>query len=311
MGNEKYSTKNFVLKLLKTSLKKTPGKAVSGEELAELAGCSRVSVWKAVQSLISSGYKIESTKTGYRLVSERIDSVLPFEFGENESRIKYIEETESTMDAARKIAFETLNNDKKNGGVGNFPLIVTCDRQTKGVDRKGNKWICKEGSLAFTLVSEVSLPASKSNRMVLAAQVTSANTLKALTGKTFHLKWPNEIWNEKEKVGGVLDEVFVSGNRTKWINLGVGINIVNEFSRKDFLKTFLVMYQDIESKALKYPEILIAEWNYYCSDINKNVKNSADGFQGIFTGVDDSGFCLIKNSSGDLKRLTPGESYLL
>lgn len=324
MGNEKLSTKNQVLKILHKNQKNSPDKAVSGEELAELTGFSRVSVWKAVQALQKSGYKIESGSTGYRLIEERQDSVMPFEFGENEGQVIFIEETASTMDEGRKISFERLMNPDtesiaspnslRNGrfaGLGRKPVIVTCDRQTNGKDRKGNRWEGKEGSLAFTLCTEVSLPSSKSSRMVLAAQVTVANTLKALTGKSFHLKWPNEIWDEKEKIGGVLDEVFVVGNRTKWINLGIGINLVNQFSRKDFLSTFMTMYKEIENKTLKYPEILVAEWNYYCSEINKTVRNSSDGFQGIFIGVDDSGFGLIKNSGGDIKRLTPGESYLL
>ena len=302
MGNEKVSTKNRVLKILRDFRRKEGEKRLSGEEIAEMTGFSRVSVWKAVQALQNSGYQIESGKTGYMLKAEREDSVLPFEFGENEGRVIFIEETASTMEEARKIAFE---------GVKNGPVIVTCDRQTNGVDRKGNPWKAREGSLAFTLVTHVSLPASKASRMVLAAQVTCANTLKQLTGKSFHLKWPNEIWDETEKVGGVLDEVFVSGNRTKWVNLGIGINIVNQFTRKDFLKIFMVMYRDIENKALKYPEILVSEWNYYCAEINRTVRNSFDGFQGTFIGVDDSGFGLVKNTGGDVKRLIPGESYLL
>lgn len=314
MGNEKISTKNQILKILRSKQKIEPGKAVSGEELAELTGFSRVSVWKAVQALISAGYSIESSKTGYVLKEDLEDSIKPFEFGENEDRVIFIEETESTMDEARKIAYERMLNPVElvpGRFNGRPPVLVTCDRQTRGVDRKGNRWEFKEGSLAFTLVTEVSLPASKSSRMVLAAMVTVANTLKALTGKSFNLKWPNEIWNEQEKVGGVLDEVFVSGNRTRWVNLGIGLNMVNEYSRKGFLKTFLVMYKEIENKALKYPEILVAEWNYYCSDINRTVRNSSDGFQGIFIGVDDAGFGLIRNSGGDVMRLTPGESNLL
>lgn len=307
MGNETVSTKNQILKILRNTAKKTPDIRVSGEELAEITGFSRVSVWKAVQALIKSGYDIESSKTGYRLIHEREDSVMPFEFGENETQIIFIEETGSTMDEGRKIAFEKLMDHEKSFK----PVIVTCDRQTDGRDRKGNKWEGGEGSLAFTLVTQVSVPASKSNRMVLAAQVTVANTLKALTGHTYHLKWPNEIWDDVEKVGGVLDEVFVSGNRTKWVNLGIGLNMIKGFSRKNFLSSFITMYKDIENKALKYPEILVAEWNYFCADINKTVRNSSDGFQGLFIGVDDAGFGLIKNSGGDIKRLTPGESYLL
>lgn len=323
MGNEKPSTKNQVLKILREMHQKAPENTVSGEDLAEITGFSRVSVWKAVQALQNSGYEIESHKTGYRLVREREDSVMPFEFGENEAQIVFIEETASTMDEGRRISFDRMaktHTEEQNPEKGELrrsvsqwrkPVIVICDRQTDGKDRKGNKWQGKAGSLAFTLCTEVSLPSSKSSRMVLAAMVTVVNTLKTVTGKSYNLKWPNEIWNETEKVGGILDEVFVSGNRTKWINLGIGVNLVHEFTRKDFLKHFMITYKEIENKAVKYPEILVSEWNYYCSDINKTVRNSSDGFQGTFIGVDDAGFGLIKNSGGDVMRLIPGESYLL
>ena len=79
MGNKNLSTKYVVLKILREA--KLP---VSGEEAAKLAGISRVSVWKAIQSLQLSGYGISSTRAGYFLEEDLKDSLFPWEFGAEE-----------------------------------------------------------------------------------------------------------------------------------------------------------------------------------------------------------------------------------
>jgi len=52
---------------------------ISGEQMSEVLGVSRVSVWKHVHGLQAAGYPIESTPKGYRLMG-RPDILQPWEF---------------------------------------------------------------------------------------------------------------------------------------------------------------------------------------------------------------------------------------
>ena len=102
MGNKNLSTKYIILKILREA-----NAPVSGEEAAKLADISRVSVWKAIQSLQASGYGISSTRAGYFLEKDLKDSLFPWEFGAEEELFFHFPETESTMTEARKIAQES------------------------------------------------------------------------------------------------------------------------------------------------------------------------------------------------------------
>ena len=122
-GNENISTKAKVLKALRQS-----DNAISGEELALSLGVSRTSVWKAIQALQNSGYKIEAQKNGYSLLQKSSDSIMPFEFGKNESLHAHFEKVGSTMDEARKIALDGMKGARQE-------KIVSADEQSAGRGR--------------------------------------------------------------------------------------------------------------------------------------------------------------------------------
>ena len=96
MGN-KSSTKRSVLEILRNNTK-----PVSGEEIANKIGLSRVSVWKAVNALENAGYKIDSTKNGYILSKDIKDSLFPWELACDENFSVHFKETTSTMEEAKK-----------------------------------------------------------------------------------------------------------------------------------------------------------------------------------------------------------------
>ena len=103
MGN-KSSTKRSVLEILRNNTK-----PVSGEEIANKIGLSRVSVWKAVNALENAGYKIDSTKNGYILSKDIKDSLFPWELASDENSSVHFKETTSTMEEATKIAESQTN----------------------------------------------------------------------------------------------------------------------------------------------------------------------------------------------------------
>jgi BirA family biotin operon repressor/biotin-[acetyl-CoA-carboxylase] ligase len=86
--------KGQILKILKAK-----AGIVSGQDLSDKLGISRVAIWKHIQKLQALGYNILATPKGYRLDNSP-DVPYPWEFPGRESKIFYYPELPSTMDAA-------------------------------------------------------------------------------------------------------------------------------------------------------------------------------------------------------------------
>lgn len=307
MGNKTVSTKYKVLELLRAV-----NAPVSGESIAEQTGVSRVSVWKAVQSLQSAGYGITSAKNGYQLSNDLEDSLYPWEFGKEEQLFAHFDETDSTMQEARKIAESENNSDK--------PQIVTADKQTNGYGQNNRSWTTTKGSLAYTVITRSHLPVAASHRIVMAAQVALANVLSKETGRRFYVRWPNDIWSDNGKVCGVLDELSASGSICKWINVGVGINMTAHpriplsdcvltdgiyITRKQLLSSFIDEFQKQEKNALSDSSKLSDEWNSLCCDIGKELLSTDNREKIIFNKINGWGWAEFSSLKNDVKKILP------
>jgi hypothetical protein len=50
------------------------------------------------------------------------------------------------------------------------------------------------------------------------------------TGLSVHLKWPNDLLIAGRKLGGVLAELSIMGDRLEWAVVGLGLNINLDFA---------------------------------------------------------------------------------
>ena len=301
--NGNISSKNRILEALRNA-----SAPLTGDELAESSGISRVAVWKAVQSLIESGYKIESSRHGYSLTEDLKDSLFPWEFGKEEEYFSHFTETDSTMIQARNLAqkkTETAESLNENNKVP-YIQIITADRQTKGKSQGGRKWTTTEGSLAFTLVYKAPVPVAKSSLVRAAAQIALVRTLKTVSDRQIYLRWPCDVCSEKGKLAGILDEVSASGGICDWINIGIGVNLTkcpdipgtdsvfeNEapVSRKDILELFLKEFK--KTVALIDSKDLLEQWNSLSVDFGKEISVEETDEKYIFKGIDSFGGALL------------------
>jgi BirA family biotin operon repressor/biotin-[acetyl-CoA-carboxylase] ligase len=308
MVNEKESLKHKVL----TILRESPD-GVSGVELSEESGRSRVAAWKAVQGLQEAGYGIEVSRKGYRLVNDLADSIYPWEFGSDEAMFTHFTSTVSTMAEARRMA----ESGKTQPGETH---IITADMQTHGVGQLGRSWTTTRGSLAFTIITKNNLPLACHSRMTMAAQVALTKVLRRITGRPFYIRWPNDIWSEDGKVVGILEELSASGNICSWINLGIGINITHRphlkgtdsifhretpITRKEILTQFWEEFKVQEKLACEESPWLANEWNRLCLDTGHRMRLSGSGKTVIFRGIDNFGSALLHTPG------TKGEKLLL
>ncbi len=307
MGNEKISTKYKILEILRNS-----ESVVSGEELALQSGVSRVSIWKAVQSLQNVGYAISSSKTGYKLDKDIDDSLFPWEFGNDEEYFLHFNQVNSTMVEAHKIAeSESSNSEIK---------IITSDEQTEGKGHGDHSWITTKGSLACTIINREPCLISQTQRITMAAQIALARSLSSLTDRKFYVRWPNDVWTKQGKVAGVLDEVLSFGGSTKWINIGVGVNLYKSpylnstdyvfskgevRSRKEILLSFVNEFKMQKEKAYKDSSELCDEWNNLCFDKNKTVRISDSKKDYIFKEINGYGWAKLVSEKGKEKLVVP------
>ena len=140
---------------------------VSGEGLSTDLGISRVAIWKHIQKLQESGYKIKSTSKGYCLQSSP-DTPFAWEFPQRMSRMRYVERTSSTMDIARAMARK---------GAPDFTVVVA-GLQEKGRGRLKRVWQSPKGGLYFTMVLRPEMSPMLSPRINFAASLVLAQTLE-------------------------------------------------------------------------------------------------------------------------------------
>lgn len=97
--------------------------------------------------------------------------------------------------------------------------LLVAERQTAGRGRMGRVWQSQAGdSLTFSL----SLPLAPRDwsGLSLAVGLSLAESLHPDVG----LKWPNDLWFQDRKLGGILVEAASMGGRSQVV-VGVGLNI--------------------------------------------------------------------------------------
>ena len=102
------------------------------------------------------------------------------------------------------------------------PVLLVAERQTAGRGRLGRAWQAAPGaSLTFSLGLPLAPP--DWSGLSLAVGVSLAESLHPRV----RLKWPNDLWLDERKLGGILIETasFGDGAGQRQAVIGVGLNI--------------------------------------------------------------------------------------
>ncbi len=125
-------------------------------------------------------------------------------------------EVDSTMAEAGRLA-STLNG----------PAWILAERQTKGRGRRGRDWIDPTGNFAATLVLHPGEPTANVALRSFVASLALYDALVACSGRSagFSLKWPNDVLLNGGKLAGILLESNGTGNETRHLSVGIGVNL--------------------------------------------------------------------------------------
>lgn len=105
--------------------------------------------------------------------------------------------------------------------------VFTADWQTEGRGQRGRSWHSEPGkNLQMSVLLQCSKLAT-SQRFALSVAVSLAllDAIYQTTQMQFAVKWPNDIYYNDRKAGGILIENAMQGNTWQWAVVGMGLNV--------------------------------------------------------------------------------------
>ncbi len=110
------------------------------------------------------------------------------------------------------------------------PVLLVAKRQTAGRGRMGRPWQSAQHAEApASLTFSLGLPLAPKDwsGLSLAVGVSVAESLDPANSAQVALKWPNDLWVEDRKLGGILIETAVpqNGAAERYLVIGIGLNI--------------------------------------------------------------------------------------
>jgi BirA family biotin operon repressor/biotin-[acetyl-CoA-carboxylase] ligase len=289
---------------------------VSGETLSRQLGISRVAVWKHIQKLLESGYRIHSGPKGYKLVNSP-DTPFAWEFPARTSHIHYFPVVSSTMDIARDMARK---------GCPDF-TVVAAGRQEGGRGRMDRSWESPTGGLYFTLVLRPEITLVLSPLLNFAASAVLAQTIRERFRIRAAVKWPNDILAGGRKLSGMLSEMEAEGDLVSFVNIGIGINVNNRppqhtstatsirtiTGRAHNRREFLADYLDRLETRLHSADLSTAvdEWKAYTTTIGRPVEVATQSgtTRGKAVDVDPGGALIVRTEDGTLQKVHYGDCF--
>ncbi|MCK9579542.1 MAG: biotin--[acetyl-CoA-carboxylase] ligase [Methanoregula sp.] len=311
-------------------LERAPG-SISGEIISKELNITRSAVWKNIQELRTMGYDIQSSqKDGYNLVHSS-SRLFPHEVHKKLAtraigrKMRYYGDTPSTNGVGKQLCSE---GDPQNL----HGTVIIAEEQTGGVGRMGRAWISPSGGIWITIILKPSVPVDHIFMITMAGSVAIARAIRKEFELGALIKWPNDIFIGKKKIGGLLLEMSAEADTVHYCLLGIGINVNNpvkdfaaelqrditsisaevghDVDRASFLarilKEFENRYQLLESGEY---ETVTQEWKSLSATLDNRVliRTMKTSFEGEAIDIDEFGALIVRKDNGKLERVIAGD----
>ncbi|MBM3998703.1 MAG: biotin--[acetyl-CoA-carboxylase] ligase [Planctomycetes bacterium] len=234
--------------------------------------------------------------------------------------VVYHDRIESTNDTALRLA----------SAHARVPLLVLARSQSAGRGRGDHRWWSSDGALTFSIAidaASLDIPPDRLPLVSLATGLALARSLEnGASGPSYRLKWPNDVYINERKAGGVLIETAPS--RPPRLVIGIGLNVNNTMrdappeiapraiSLTDVVGTTVpltdLLVDVIEGLRREYAAIAVrpaeslAAWRDRCLLTGRDVELVVGGraVQGVCRGIDERGAIRIATASGEVTLVT-------
>jgi BirA family biotin operon repressor/biotin-[acetyl-CoA-carboxylase] ligase len=187
----------------------------------------------------------------------------------------------------------------------NSQILISCEKQKKGIGRSGNFWIQTPKSIAFSCSMN---PNNNFSLTPLEIGLVLIKYFKQKFNINLKIKWPNDLLNEEnKKLGGIISHYY----NEQLVIVGIGINVGeiqiqnNEFrhgissiriSENYDLKSWCnEIYHYLIQNRLT-PEEVVTNFKIHCAHQDQMVRIIENDkiFDGIFIGCDEFGSAKVK-----------------
>ncbi|MEC4750148.1 bifunctional biotin--[acetyl-CoA-carboxylase] ligase/biotin operon repressor BirA [Methylomicrobium sp. Wu6] len=307
------------------------GEFHSGAELATALGVSRSAVWKQLNGLELLGVRHAAVSgKGYRLSRpiELLDSAKILGHLDDKSRAKISRlEIHDQIDSTNTYLSSLARQNAPSGHV------CLAERQIAGKGRRGRQWVSPYGSnILLSILWRFQHGPAAISALSLAIGVAVVRALRCHGIVNAGLKWPNDIYSEGKKLGGILIEVAGENEGPCYAVTGIGLNLFlpeeeavaieqpwtdlcrivggqhigrNQLAG-ELIGQLLAVLAEFEQTGLS---AYLDEWRDYDCLRGEwaSVFIGAQQFDGTLEGIDAQGFLLLRDAEQKLRAFASGE----
>jgi BirA family biotin operon repressor/biotin-[acetyl-CoA-carboxylase] ligase len=133
---------------------------------------------------------------------------------------------------------------KKNYLKDKSNIAIFTQNQISGRGRVGRKWISSKGDLTCSFLINTQVSPKRLGQI----NIWFINILYEILKKIYptldlKIKWPNDLYLNDSKLGGVLMETSIKNNTSSYILIGVGINLISSPKNLDYPTTSISNYK--------------------------------------------------------------------
>jgi BirA family biotin operon repressor/biotin-[acetyl-CoA-carboxylase] ligase len=306
---------------------------VSGSALARKLGMSRVGVWLHMEKLRAEGFEFEAVRSrGYRIGScpAGINPLLVQAYLKPRPHpvdLLWLTDVDSTnAEAERQLA----------SGRGT-PFVVLARRQSLGRGRFGRVWHSEsDGNLYASFVFRPHLSPDRMTTFTLWMGANLCDLVANFCRIRPGLKWPNDLYYEGRKLGGMLTEARIDADQIRDLVFGLGLNVngppgslppaltrqattlaqctgqpvaLNRLTAAIVGRVLSAYEQFVDGS---HRDAFADLWNRY--DLLRgqpvSLMQGSRRVFGVAAGIDDEGALLIRGKNGPPQRFSAGEVTL-
>ena len=139
-------------------------------------------------------------------------------------------------------------------------IAIFAYEQTKGKGRRGKQWDSGKGeNIMMSVIAQMQwLPVSRQFELSVAVALSCFDLFRKYIFSNLFIKWPNDIFINDSKAGGILIENLIKGKIWQWAVIGMGLNINQEhFDESIFTATSLRKETEKNFEIIKLAEDLL------------------------------------------------------
>jgi len=168
-----------------------------------------------------------------------------------------------SVTSTNDIAINLIKEQQKETG------YVYADTQAKGRGTHGKEWVSDKGNLFGSIFFPLKSNYPSFNEFSTINPIIISDVIEYFCeNKNINLKFPNDIFVNRKKICGILQELIVS-NSKKFLIIGIGVNIVsNPNVNNIYQATNILLETQKKPKINEIIDLIISSYEKFFIDLN-------------------------------------------